>query len=45
MILTLLSDYSDPTNTQKIFNDLILFAIDLLDGGNQDVQKSVWNYC
>jgi hypothetical protein len=27
MVLTLLSDYSDPVNSDLIFNDLVLFAI------------------
>ncbi|CAD8111133.1 unnamed protein product [Paramecium sonneborni] len=44
MTLTLLSDISDPINSQKIFGELIQFAIDLLDGGNEDIQRSIWNY-
>lgn len=44
MTLTLLSDISDPINSHKIFGELISFAIDLLDGGNDDIQKSIWNY-
>lgn len=44
MTLTLLSDCTDPVNAKLIFNDLICFGIDLLDGGNNDVQKAVWSF-
>lgn len=44
MVLALLSDYSDPVNSDLIFNNLVYFAIQLLDGGNNDVQKSIWSY-
>jgi hypothetical protein len=27
MVLTLMSDYSDPLNADLIFNDLVVFAI------------------
>lgn len=44
MVLSLLSDYSDPVNADLISNNLIMFAIKLLDGGNNEVQRSVWSY-
>lgn len=37
MVLTLLSDYTDPTNADLIFNDLIYFAVQLMDGGNNEI--------
>jgi hypothetical protein len=44
MILTLMSDYSDPINSDLIFNNLVMFAIQLMEGGNNEVQKSVWSF-
>ena len=37
MVLTLLSDYSDPISADLIFNDLIYFGIQLMDGGNNEI--------
>ena len=37
MVLALLSDYTDPVNADLIFNDLINFGIQLMDGGNNEV--------
>lgn len=44
MIFSLLSDYSDPKLSDTIFNDLVNFGIQILDGGNREVQKSVYGY-
>ena len=42
--LLLLSDNRDPEQSDLLFNDLISFGIHLLDGGNREVQKSVYNF-
>jgi len=39
-----MSDYSNPKLSDQLFNDLIVFGIQILDGGNHDVQKSIYNY-
>jgi hypothetical protein len=44
IVLMLLSDYKDVERSEAIYNDLISFGIMLLDGGNRDVQKSVYNF-
>lgn len=43
-ILMLLSDSQNREQSEEIFDDLINFGISLLDGGNQEVQKSVFNF-
>ena len=37
MALALMSDYSDPVFADEVFNDLVYFAIQLMDGGNRDI--------
>lgn len=44
MTLSLMSDYSNPKLSDQLFNDLIVFGIQILDGGNHDVQKSIYSY-
>lgn len=44
IVLMLLSDYKDEDRYEAIFNPLISFGIMLLDGGNREVQKSVYNF-
>lgn len=44
MLLSLLTDYSNPKSNDEVFSDLINFGIKLLEDGNTDVQKSVYLY-
>lgn len=44
MLLSLLSDYSNPKANDAVFGDLINFGIKLLEEGNNEVQKSVYAY-
>ena len=44
VVLLLLSDYHDPEQADQLYNDLISFGIMLLNGGNREVQKSVYNF-
>lgn len=44
MLLSLLSNYSNPKMNEQIFNNLIEFGIILLNDGNNEVQKSVYSY-
>lgn len=43
-ILYIFSDYKDPARADAIFNSLMTFGINMLEGGNREVQKSVYNY-
>jgi hypothetical protein len=43
-ILMLLSDCRDLERSDAIYNDLISFGIMLLNGGNREVQKSVYYF-
>lgn len=44
MLLSLLSNYSNPILNDQLFNELIQFGIYLLNDGNREVQKSVYAY-
>lgn len=44
MLLSLLSDHSNPKINDAVFGDLINFGIALLEDGNNEVQKSVYVY-
>lgn len=44
MLLSLLSDFSNPQVSDAVFGDLINFGITLLEDGNNEVQKSVYSY-
>ena len=44
IVLQLLSDCRDKQKSEALYNDLISFAIMLMDGGNRDVQKSVYTF-
>lgn len=42
--MSLLSDHGDTKINEAVFGDLINFGIRLLEGGNLEVQKSVYSY-
>ncbi|EAR92909.2 zinc finger, C2H2 type family protein (macronuclear) [Tetrahymena thermophila SB210] len=44
MLMSLLSDHSNPKQNDAVFADLIHFGIVLLEDGNNEVQKSVYTY-
>jgi hypothetical protein len=44
MVMVLLSDYSEPVFADMVLNDLVYFAIQMMNGGNRDIQETVWSY-
>jgi len=43
-ILFILSDYKDANRYDLLYNSLLSFGIQMLEGGNREVQKSVYNF-
>jgi hypothetical protein len=45
MLLTVLSDSSVLVMDLEILNQFLLLGIKLLEGGNNKIQKNIYNYC
>jgi len=45
MLLTVLSDASNPFLDGEILNNFLKLGIKLLEGGNNKIQKNIYNYC
>lgn len=45
MILSVFSDAKYPTIPDELFDVFLKFGITLLDGGNNKVQRTIYNYC
>lgn len=43
-ILFILSDCRDAVHYNELYNSLLSFGIQMLEGGNREVQKSVYNF-
>jgi len=45
MFLIVMSDSSGNSMNPEVFNNFLILAIKLLEGGNPKIQKNIYNYC